>query len=79
MFTTSDFLIDGLSWPFRLDRNRKGGILKHVRSKIPSKLLTKHDFSNDIKGLFGKKKNYKKQMVTFWNISPTFKKQSILF
>ena len=53
MFTTSSFLIDGFSSPFWLDWNRKGGsILIYVRSDIPSNLLTKHTFLNDIKGLF---------------------------
>ena len=52
-FITSSFLIDGFSLPFRLDRNRKGGgILIYVRGDIPSKLLTKHSFPNDIEGLF---------------------------
>ena len=52
-FTTSSFLTDGFSSPCRLDRNRKGGgTLIYVRSDIPSKLLTKHSFPNDIEGLF---------------------------
>ena len=52
-FITSSFLIEGFSLPFRLYRNRKGGgILIYVRSDIPSKLLTKHSFPNDIEGLF---------------------------
>ena len=52
-FTTSSFLIDGFTSPFRLDRNRKdGGILIYVQSDIPSKLLTKHSFPNDMEGLF---------------------------
>ena len=51
-FTTSSFVIDDFSSHFRLDRNRKGGdILIYVRSDIPSKLLTKHSFPNDIEGL----------------------------
>ena len=50
--TTSGFLIDGFSSPFRPDRNRKGGgILIYVRSDIPNKLLTKHSFPNDTEGL----------------------------
>ena len=51
-FTTSSFLIDGFFSSFPLDRNRiGGGILICVRSDIPSKLLTKHSFPNDIEGL----------------------------
>ena len=52
-FSTSSFLIDGFFSPFRLGRNRLGGsTLIYVRSDIPSKLLTKHNFPNDIEGLF---------------------------
>ena len=52
-FATSSFLKDGFSSPFWLDRNRKsGGILINVRSDIPSKLLTKLSFANDVEGLF---------------------------
>ena len=53
MFTTSSFLIDGFSSPFRLDRSQRGGgMLIYARRDIPSKLLTKHSFPNDIEGLF---------------------------
>ena len=40
-FPIGQFLIDGYSAPFRLDRNgNDGGILLHVRDDIPSKLLS---------------------------------------
>ena len=52
-FITCRFLIDGFSSPFTLDRNQKGGgILIYVRGDIPSKLLIKHSFPNDIEALF---------------------------
>ena len=52
-FTTSSFLIDGFSLPFQLDQSQKGGgILINVRRDIPSKVLTKHSFPNDIEILF---------------------------
>ena len=52
-FTTSSFLIDGFSLPFQLDQSQKGGgIFINVRSDIPSKVLTKHSFPNDIEILF---------------------------
>ena len=55
MFATSSFLIDGFSLTFQLGQNRKwGGILIYLRIDIPSKLLTKHSFPNDIEGLFVK-------------------------
>ena len=70
-FTTSSFLIDGFSSPFRLDRNRKGGsILIHVRNDIPSKLLTKHSFPNDIEGLFVEKKFRKSKWLLFGTYHP---------
>ena len=53
MFTTSSFLIDGFSLPFQVDQSQKGGgIFINVRSDIPSKVLTKHSFPNDIEILF---------------------------
>ena len=40
-FSIGQFLIDGYSVPFRLDRNENGGgILLYVRDGIPSKLLS---------------------------------------
>ena len=52
-FPTSQFLIDGFSTPYRMDRNRYGGgILIYVREDIPSKELKRHDFPSDIEGIF---------------------------
>ena len=52
-FPNSQLSVDGLSEPFRIDRNRSGGVvMMYVRDDVPSKLLTKHFFPNDIKGLF---------------------------
>ena len=45
--------IDGYSMPYRLDRNRNGGgVIIHVREDIPSKVLRKHLFPNNIEGIF---------------------------
>ena len=45
--------MDGFSLPYRLDRNRNGGgVMIFVTEDIPSKLLTKHNFPNDVEGLF---------------------------
>ena len=64
---------------FPLNRNRKcGGILMYVRNDIPGKLLTKHNFPNDIEGLFVET-NFRKKIATFRNISPTLTKRSVLF
>ena len=39
-FAVSQFLIDGFSTPFRLDRsNNGGGILAYVREDIPAKSI----------------------------------------
>ena len=52
-FPTSQFMVYGFSKPYWQDRNRNGsGIMIYIRDDIPSKLLTKHVFPDDIKGLF---------------------------
>ena len=39
--------------PYRLDRNRNGGwVIIYVREDIPSKVLRKHLFPNDIEQIF---------------------------
>ena len=41
------------SKPYRLDRNRNGGgIIIYVREDIPNRMLTKHNFPDNIEGLF---------------------------
>ena len=51
-FPISQFIIQGFSKPYRLDRNRRGGgLLIYVRQDIPSKKLIKHTFPHDIEGL----------------------------
>ena len=45
--------MDGYSMLYRLDRNRNGErVVTYVREDIPSKILNKHLFSNDIEGIF---------------------------
>ena len=40
-FPTSQFMINGFSAPFRLDRNEKGGgIILYTREDIPSRLVS---------------------------------------
>ena len=47
------FLIDGYSMRYILDRNRNGGrVIIYVREDIPGKVLGKHLFPNDIEGIF---------------------------
>ena len=52
-FLTSQFLVTGFPEPHRLNRNRKrGGIMIFIRDDIPSEMLTKHVFQDDIEVLF---------------------------
>ena len=64
-------LIDGFGKPFRLDRKAyRGGILIYVRSDIPCKQLNKHEFSNNIEGIFVEI-NFRKSKWLLLGISPT--------
>ena len=52
-FPAGQFIIEGYSEPYRLDRNRDGGgVMIYVREDIPSRLLTKHTFNEAIEGMF---------------------------
>ena len=52
-FPPQQFKIDGYSEPYRLDRNRDGGgVLIYVREDIPSKCLSKHNFTKYVEGMF---------------------------
>ena len=52
-FPPGQFLIDGYTEPYRLDRNKHGGgVMIYVREDIPSKLLNKHTFTEAVEGLF---------------------------
>ena len=51
-FPASQFEIDDFSRPFRLDRNKNGGILLYIRSYIVAFKLNNYIFSNDIEAFF---------------------------
>ena len=52
-FPAQQFTLAGYSEPYRIDRNREGGgVLIFVREDIPSKLLSKHNFTKNVEGLF---------------------------
>ena len=52
-FPAQQFVLDGYTKPYRLDRNRLGGgVLIYVREDIPSKELTKHTFTKNVEGMF---------------------------
>ena len=70
-FPTSQFLIEGYSKPYRLDRNRYGGgILIFIRDDIPSKLLSRHNFSHDIEGIFVEINLRKEKLLLFGTYHP---------
>ena len=62
--------------PYRIDRNRNGGGIILIRDDIPSRVLTRHVFPDDIEGLFIEL-NFK-QVVTFWNMSRAISKRLVL-
>ena len=52
-FPVNQFLIDGFSPPYRLDRNADGGgIMLYVREDIPSKPLSNNDIDSEIENIF---------------------------
>ena len=48
-YPISQFHIDGYS--MRIDLTEIGGVIMYVREDIPSKILRKHFFPNDIEGI----------------------------
>ena len=52
-FPVNQFLIDGLTHLYRLDRNAYGGVnMLYVRQDIPSKLLSNSDQDSEIENVF---------------------------
>ena len=52
-FPTAQFLLDGFSKPYRLDRcSNGGGILLYVKHYISSRLLTDHRLPDNVECLF---------------------------
>ena len=52
-FPFSQFVIDSLTEPFRLDRTKNGGgILLYVKNNISATLLTNYTLPEDIEALF---------------------------
>ena len=52
-FPKAQFCIDGFYIPYRLDRNRnEGDLMIYVRDNTPSKMLTKHNLSENIEAAF---------------------------
>ena len=52
-YPMAQLFIEGFGKPLRLDRNaNRGGLLIYVRANIPCKQLEKHDFPDNIEGIF---------------------------
>ena len=52
-FPKSQFLIEGFSKPFRLDRTAKGGgILLYIREDIPCRYIKQTTLNNSFEGFF---------------------------
>ena len=52
-FRTSQFYTEGFSIPYKLNKNRNGGgIIIYVRENILTKIVTEHDLSEDVEGIF---------------------------
>ena len=72
-YPISQFHIDGYSMSYRLVRNRNGGgVITYVREDIPSKVLRKHLFPNDIEGIIVKT-NFRKSK---WLLCGTYNSPS---
>ena len=78
LFLTSQFYINGLTKPYRLDRNRNdGGVLIYIHEDIPNKELRNH-LSNDIEGIFTEL-NFEKLIDCFLDVIIHHHIQIIIF
>ena len=79
-FQTSQFLVTGFSVPYRLDRDRNGGgIMIFIRDDIPSRVLRKHVFPDDIEGLFIELNFRKAKWLLFGTYHPPIQSNSYYF
>ena len=79
-FLTSQFLVIGFSVPYRLDRNRNGGgIMIFIRDNIPSRVLTKHVFPDDIEDLLIELNFRKTKQLLFGTYHPPTQSESYYF
>ena len=76
----SHFLATGFSVPYRLDRNRNGGgIMIFIRDIVPSRVLTKHVFPDDVEGLFIELNFRKIKWLPFGTYHPPTQSDSYYF
>ena len=79
-YPMAQLLIDGYCKPFRLDRNAfGGGILIYVRSDIPCKQVNKHEFSENIEGIFVEINFRKSKLVLFGTYHPPSQNNNFYF
>ena len=79
-FPTSQYMVDGFSMPYRQDRNRIGdGIMIYNCDNIPSKLLTRHVFPDDIEGLLGRLNFRKSKWLLIGAYHPPSQSDSYFF
>ena len=76
----SQFLVTVFSVPYRIDGNRNGcGIMIFIRDDIPSRLLTKHVFPDDIESLFIEPNFIKVKWLLFGTYYPACQNDSYYF
>ena len=79
-FSSNQFILEGYSKPFRLDRNRNGGgLLVYVREDIPCKELKLHSFNEDIEGIFIEINLRKCKWLLFTTYHPPSQCEKLLF
>ena len=70
-FPTAQFLLDGFSKPYRLERCSNGaGILLYVKDDISSRLLTSHRLPDTVECLFTKINIRNKKWLLFCSYNP---------
>ena len=79
-YPTSQFIIDGYSKPFRLDRDSNGsGILLYLKEDIPCKQLINHTFCEGIEGIFIEIKFRKSKWLLFGTYHPPKQNDQLYF
>ena len=79
-YQTSQFFIEGFCKPYRMDRNKHGGgILIYIREDIPSKQLSKHNFTKHIEGMFIEINLRKTRWLLFGTYHPPSQSDKVYF
>ena len=79
-FSSNQFILEGYSKPFRLDRNRNGGgLLVYLREDIPCKEPKLHSFNEDIECIFIEINLTKCKWLLFTTYHPPSQCEKLLF